>query len=330
MNLKWYLHRLSKMNTGELLKRFREELGIRWAQLKYRNPEHWPYRRFAEKTAGLVLHRLPSSPFEYEWTRHPIYNLRFNLTKPIDWHFSEQGTRWPASHYAKIDYRPGNPYGDVRINWELNRLQFLPAMALTHEHLARTILIDWLTKNPYLHGPGYLASMEVALRWIPIYWAACLLKQPLDKSLNQSLCGLAVASGKFIESRFSTHSSAGNHLIVEAVGLCWIGRALENTDIGRRWVHTSRGILAKEAIRQINPDGTNKEQSFWYLGFVLDAFLSYFLIEDRSRICAEIWERVEKMLEFLNDVTQDDGMFPDYGDREIGRASCRERVCVGV
>jgi hypothetical protein len=74
--------------------------------------------------------------------------MEFDLTKPLNWFFSDQeGECWSACHYAGINYRPCNPKGDVRINWELSRLQFLSAMAVTDEDLAKSILADWLTKK---------------------------------------------------------------------------------------------------------------------------------------------------------------------------------------
>ena len=167
VNLNWYLNRLKKMSFAEVLKRFGQHLDIYCSRIKYRDPSHWPYGRFARNDISLRLHSLPSAPVTSDWTHYRVYNLEFDLTKPIDWYFSEDGSvRWPACHDARINYRPGNPYGDVRINWELNRMQFLPVMAASDEDLAKSIIVDWLIKNPYLHGPGYLASMEVALRWI--------------------------------------------------------------------------------------------------------------------------------------------------------------------
>ena len=284
VKLGWYLNRLKKMSPAEVTKRLIELAGIYCSRIKYRDPSQWPYRRFAPDEISLKLNVLPGYPIAIDWGRYQIYNYKFDLRKKLDWYFSDQGNlRWPVCHYSKIDYRPGNPCGDVRINWELNRLQFLPAMAISDEKLARSIINDWMIKNPYVHGPGYLASMEVALRWLSIYWAACLFKQPIEKPLLQSLSGLAVASGKFIESRLSTHSSAGNHLIVEAVGLLWAGKALEGSRIGDRWIDKAKSILREQVLKQINPDGSNQEQSFWYLGFVLDALFHYFLLEDPSK-----------------------------------------------
>jgi hypothetical protein len=191
-------------------------------------------------------------------------------------------------------------------------------MAVSDENLANRTIIDWLKNNPYLHGPAYLASMEVALRWISIYWAACLFKNPLDPSLVRNLTGLAIASGRYIKARLSTHSSAGNHLIVEAVGLFWIGRALENTSLGTKWMSSAREILREQICRQIHPDGSNREQTLWYLGFVLDAVFHYYLLEDRQKIPKEMWNRVAKALDFVDEMILPDGSFPDYGDRDDG------------
>lgn len=319
MNLNWYLNRLRKMSLAEIIKRCSEYVGIYYSQIKYHDPAQWPYSSFACSDATLILHRLPGFPIANNRKHYRIYNFGFDLTQPVDWYFSDRkGVRWPAYHYSRINYRPGNPYGDVRINWELNRLQFLPSLAVIDDDLTRSIIKDWLMKNPYLHGPGYLASMEVALRWFSIYWAVCLFKRPIERSLMQDLTGLALASGRFIEKRLSTHSSAGNHLIVEAVGLFWLGKALENDGIGFQWITKAREILANQIPRQINSDGSNKEQSFWYLGFVFGSLYHYFLLEDSTKIPLQVYERVQKLLEFMNDMTLSDGSFPDYGDRDDG------------
>ena len=320
MNFVWYFNRLKKMGTSEIFKRIVEHINIHLSRIKYRDLARCQYNQLVGANLNLILSSLPGLPNSVDWKRYRIYNTEFDLTKPINWYFSESNshTRWPAYHYSEINYRPGNPYGDVRINWELNRLQFLPAMAMSDENLAKTILLDWLEKNPYLHGPAYIASMEVALRWFSIYWAICMFKQPLDTDLMRAIAGLAVGSGKFIESRLSTHSSAGNHLIIEAVGLFWLGKALESSRLGTQWILTARRILWQQIERQINPDGTNQEQSFWYLGFIQDALFHYLLLEDRKNIPDHIRHRIEKSLEFTHEMTLPDGSFPDYGDRDDG------------
>jgi hypothetical protein len=181
------MNRLSKMSPFEVAKRIAEHAQIYWSRIKYRHAVKWPYERFAQKGNVLTLSGVPpiQENATCNWKHYAIYASHVDLTQPINWFCSDiPGNHWPASHYATIDYRPGNPYGDVRVNWELNRLQFLPLMVDKDEDLARKILIDWLDKNHFSHGPAYIASMEVALRWISIYRAICLFKKPLETSLR--------------------------------------------------------------------------------------------------------------------------------------------------
>ena len=319
MNWSWYVNRLKKMNAAEVFKRLEEYLFIYLSRIRYYNITKWPYKRFINENLSLRRHSLPGLTSSNNWRKYSIYNLSFDLNKNLDWYFSDQKQkRWPNLHFSKINYRPDNPYGDVRINWELNRLQFLPAMAINNEGLAKNIINDWMDNNRFLCGPAYLSSMEVALRWFSVYWAFCLFRKPISKTFIENLTGLAFVSGKYISSRLSTHSSAGNHLIVEAVGLFWIGKSLDSSTIGAQWIKKARSILQVEIPKQINPDGSNQEQSFWYLGFVLDAILMYLLMEDRSKVSHEIENRLIKALEFLNEMTDSQGRFPDYGDRDDG------------
>ncbi len=97
-----------------------------------------------------------------------------------------------------------------------------------------------------------------------------------------------------------------------------LGKSLENNKLGIRWISKARRILWEQIKRQINPDGSNREQSFWYLGFVIDALLHYVLLEEREKIPTGIRHRIEKALEFTHDMILPDGLFPDYGDRDDG------------
>ena len=317
MNPSWYLHRFRRMSFGEIAKRLREELTARAWALQYGKGVPIDYRTLG-RNFRLAYAGLPGKTMEPHWTRYRIFNETFDLTRPPDWLRAEKGNRWPDLFYRRINCRTGNPYGDIRLNWELNRLQFLPGMALTDKVLARRTVEDWLDKNRFLHGPAYLSAMEVALRWISIYRAACWMRESMDDVLRERLAGLAAGSGLYIRNHLSTHSSAGNHLIVEAVGLFWIGRALGESESGKRWIPLGRRILWREILRQLNPDGTGKEQTFWYLGFVLDALLHYLLLEDRKTVPRPVWRRIESAFEFIHQAVLPNGLFPDYGDRDDG------------
>lgn len=318
MNTLWYYNRLKKMSLAEICKRVYEYGYIFHSRLKH--TEKRLYRKFVRDDVQLTLHHLPSFPIKNNWRDFKIYDKGFDLMSPIDWLVADtaEESRWPLVHHSYIDYRPGNSCGDIRINWELNRLQFLPSLAVFDERRAKAILADWLKNNPYPFGPSYVSSMEVAIRWFSIYWTISILKELIERELLQDFTGLAMVSGRFIENHLSTHSSAGNHLILESVGLFWIGKALEKHRIGSRWAEKGRRLLWEQILAQINPDGSNKEQSFWYLGFVLDAIFHYLLLEDRAIIPQPVLKRCEMMLEFINKLIAPNGAFPDYGDRDDG------------
>lgn len=304
------------MTLREVSKRLREA-ALTYALAPKFDKENFSYEMFGRSYRIQCL-ELSGVKVEEDWSQFRIFNSRIDLTKPIDWFMGEDGKRWPDIFYSKINYRPGNPYGDIRWNWELNRLQFLPILSLSHPELAQNHIHDWLEKNRYSHGPSYLSAMEVALRWISLYRTACLMRSQMNEDLDVKLSGLALASGQYIENRFSTHSSAGNHLLVEAVGLFWIGKSLFGSKQGQKWMSVSRRIIWREILRQLEPDGTNKEQAFWYLGFILDAVLHYLLIEDSRLIPKDVLARIEKCFEYLNSMVLPNGAFPDYGDRDDG------------
>ena len=313
----WYFQRIRKMNCGEIFKRIHEIFWIYKISVSYKTPKK--YVEFHEDNTQLKFYELPSAKLEVNYNQFNIYQREINIYSAIPWFNSETEKQpWPNCHFGKIDYRPGNLHGDIRINWELNRLQFLPLMAKIDEKRTIIILEDWLNNNPFPFGPSYISAMEVAIRWVNIYWTCCLLKSKLTDHVMKALIGLALKSGEYIENRLSSHSSAGNHLIIEGLGLYWLGKALNGNSLAQRWEELGRSILRREVLRQINPDGTNKEQTLWYLGFVLDAIEHYLLIEDLEIVPPEFIDRVKKILEFVEFITDRGKHFPDFGDRDDG------------
>jgi len=316
VNPSWYWHRICKMTCGEVMKRFREMFITKLWFRQYGN-NNITYRSLG-KNVKIKNFDLPSAKIDQDWKYYKIYSNCIDLTQSIDWFMAEDGRRWPATFFSRINYRPGNPYGDIRKNWELNRLQFLPLIASSDAELTKRILVDWIKRNRFLHGPSYLSAMEVSLRWLSVYRAVCQIYDQADDDLLEGLSGLGVASGNYIENHLSTYSSAGNHLIIEALGLFWLGKALPDYRKSTRWVNLARHILWHQALRQLNPDGTNREQTFWYLGYVMDAYLHYILLEDKDFVPGDVYARLKSAFCFINDMVLTNGLYPDYGDRDDG------------
>ncbi|CAG0938099.1 Heparin-sulfate lyase [Gammaproteobacteria bacterium] len=195
------------------------------------------------------------------------------------WHTDPlSGVVWPRS--GPIDYRPGNPHGDVRVIWEINRLQHLFGVALiAHDstvHRERAIaliesqLLDWWQANPPGAGVNYLSAMEAALRLVSLCHAFDLARPWLRTPVRDILAAIVVSHATFIEGHLSLYSSAGNHTIAEAVGLLYAGTLFPECKAAGRWRGTGRRLLASESARQVLADGGGLEQATWYLLFITD------------------------------------------------------------
>ncbi len=303
------------MSPGEAAKRVQEQLRL-WASIpRSLVPRANPWSRFAGAS------RLSIAPLPHPKTQAPVewafYCREIALQAPMPWHAGVAGSDWPARHHALLSHHVGNPLGDVRPVWEVNRLQFLPHVAAADPDRAVLLLRDWLKHNPYRMGPAWMSAMEVALRWLPIYRTVGILGGRLPADLERDLVGLARASGRYLLGHPSTHSSAGNHLILEGLGMVWIALSLD--PIPREMLEKGRRILREQALRQIRPDGTGIEGSTWYLGFVIDAY-QHWLLLDADAVDEAVRDRLRVALGFIHEVVSPEGVYPDLGDRDDGYA----------
>jgi len=315
MNPRWLVRRLRKMGPGEAAKRVREQLRL-WASIpRSVVPGANDWSRFAG-VSGLAVTPLPHPETDApdSWA---FYGRQIELQTPMPWHQGIAGSDWPSRHHALLSHHVGNPHGDVRPVWELNRLQFLPHVAVADPDRAMAILRDWLDNNPYRVGPAWMSAMEVALRWLPIHRTLGILGDRLSRELERDLVGLANASGRYLMRHPSTHSSAGNHLILEGLGMVWIALSLD--PVPRKMLDTGRRILREQALRQILPDGTGIEGSLWYLGFVIDAYQHWILL-DPDAVEQGVRDRVAAAIGFVHHAVADGGVYPDLGDRDDGYA----------
>lgn len=194
------------------------------------------------------------------------------------WHVDPETKKiWPKYFFGRIDYRTGNPYGDVRELWELSRLQHLVGVAIVGNigdgadqirctEIVRNQFESWMACNPPLAGPHYISSMECALRLIAVCHIFDLLRNHItdDHQLWGRLVDLVYSHARLIELRTSLHSSAGNHTIAESAGLIYAGVIFSEIPGSSRWLGTGKKLLEAEAERQILPDGGGIEQATWY------------------------------------------------------------------
>jgi hypothetical protein len=223
---------------------------------------------------------------------------------------------WPQVPSRQIEYRPGNATGDVRIVWELNRLQHLFALAMIahHEPAQRQMAVDrleadlhaWHAANPPGIGVNYLSAMEEALRLISLFHAYDLIRPWAAPETGAIVAAIAAQHAPHIQRRLSLYAGI---LLPEYPG-------------ATRWRETGRRLLRIEAARQIDSDGGGIEQATWYLLFITDLLgLAQALLAH----CGEVPEpaidaALLRSRRFLNALASGPDDLPRIGDADDGYA----------
>ncbi len=239
---------------------------------------------------------------------------------------------WPQIPYRQIDYRPGNATGDVRIVWELNRLQHLfslaliahqePALRQTAVQRLEADLQFWHAANPPGIGVNYLSAMEEALRLISLFHAYDLVRRWASPQTSGIVAAIAAQHALHIQRRLSLYSSAGNHTIAEATGLLYAGILLPEYPGAARWRETGRRLLRVEAARQIDADGGGIEQATWYLLFITDllGLAQALLLHTGEAPEPAIDAVLLRSRRFLNSLASGPDDLPRIGDADDGYA----------
>ena len=101
------------------------------------------------------------------------------LGRPIDWLTDfKTGIAWPAGYAPRLDYADLGRPSDVKVPWELSRVQWLlpagQAFLLTGDETyaaaVRDVLDEWIAANPYAWTVNWSVAMESALRILSWSW----------------------------------------------------------------------------------------------------------------------------------------------------------------
>lgn len=190
------------------------------------------------------------------------------------------GLHWPgADRFAfNSDDRRGG-LGDPKFVWELNRLQFLPAMAmdagLRNDAHALDETFDvvggWMAANPPYQGINWTSRIELAVRIVSVLAAVALAPaEGLSPSTHATLRTFITAHAWWIGRHPSLHSSANNHRIAELVGLFLAGLCVPSMPSADRYASEAQVELERECRRQFHGDGIGAEQSLTYTAATLE------------------------------------------------------------
>ena len=272
----------------------------------------------------------------YDYKNFEFFGITIDLEKEINWHLDLQsGKTFPLRFSKEIDIRSGD-YGNAKIVWEINRLQFLLPLAVKYRltnddaDLQRWMSLteSWINENPFLKGINWYSNIEVNIRLIVWYfcwqilWADDNLKKN-DKFIRftkEVWLPAVYDHCVYSNSNPSKYSSANNHLIAEYSGLfvasaCW---SFKESD---KWLAHSQAGLEKEIVKQHSENGINREEASEYIQFITDFFLITFAVaEERGFEFSQTYKNyLQKICSYILNLLDVKGGFIKYGDEDDGK-----------
>lgn len=201
---------------------------------------------------------------------------------PIDWQLDfKSGYRWSEkAWYLDISYAYG-PGVDIKVPWELARLQHLPwlglAQALTpqpgsaspvYAREFRNQVLDFIANNPPGFGVNWRCTMDVAIRAANLLLAYDLFRaggMVFDPDFDVVFMRSILEHGRHIVANLEWDEELhGNHYLANIAGLAFVAAYLPRSAETDAWLAFSAQELVREVAHQFNADGTNFEASVCY------------------------------------------------------------------
>ena len=203
----------------------------------------------------------------------------------IDWQTDiKSGYRWKESTFYK-DIQNGNIKGaDIKVPWELGRMQHLPQLAyaallannkktgfvetIYYIYEFRNEILDFISCNPPCFGVQWSNSMEAAIRavnWLVTYDMFSQIPVIFDDEFLSHFKQSIYEHGRFIIENLEWSSGMrGNHYLAGIAGLLFISAYLPVTEETTSWLAFAVQELCNEILYQFLPDGGNFEASTCY------------------------------------------------------------------
>jgi len=250
---------------------------------------------------GLAGHVYPAgTPVDADaagrWLNHRINraNLRESRTVwrhvdagyiPIDWQLDfKSGCRWSEQHWSRALTEGVLPGSDVKVPWELARMQHLPqlvwAWMLTRNsapphgvsdvHLRefRNQLLDFISTNPPRFGVNWMCTMDVAIRvanWLVAYDLfrahGAEFDGPFARIFTRSIYEHA---SHIVDNLEWSDQLRSNHYLADVTGLLFAAAYLPSSPETDAWLDFAVREFLWESQTQFRDDGSNFEASTAY------------------------------------------------------------------
>ncbi|MEX2162794.1 MAG: alginate lyase family protein [Sulfuricaulis sp.] len=340
----WYWTRLRRMSPSEIGYRIRVKCASLLQKMGIGTAGTVPQQILSKSVVDFIGsgHGSQTQPYIDAADKILQGKLRIFALKHVFGHFPQwnqdpkTGTVAPLVFSKSLDYRNESLVGDIKYLWELNRHLHLVTLAQAYRLSKdqryldglQSHLASWFDQCPYLRGPNWTSSLELAIRLInwSIAWQliggidSLMFSGDAGKKFRERWLATIYQHMHFIRRYYSRFSSANNHLIGEAAGVFIGSITWPYWNDTQDWGSEAQAILEREVLLQNTPDGVNREQAISYQQFVLD-FLIIAALAGQANNCKfpnTYWKRIEAMLEFLASIMDAGGHVPMIGDADDG------------
>ena len=330
-SLSWYYHRLRTMSLPEI---------------GFRAQQYWQKKKERKVTGHVPFVTLNSLPtpilpigntfIDTEDTIIDIFGLPFNYSLPIDWHLDISSQQWFPQTFAKDINIRTEKYGSAKHVWEVNRLQFLPLIALRYRQTQderylqqfQHITQSWIDENPYLLGVSWYSNIEVNIRLI--VWFFCWEILDVNALMRTHSRFKLFVETDWLPSIYlhcqyshrnpSKFSSANNHLVSEYAGL-FIAASFWPFEESEQWKKIGKAGLEREIQLQHSAQGINKEEAAEYIQFITDFFLIAYVVGNNTgnAFSTTYGKRLHNIIDYIFQLTDMRGNISFYGDEDDGK-----------
>ena len=262
----------------------------------------WIEVRYGADCPGLARHKYPAGPRITPDARGRWLSTIVNRSnqeraakawrlisrpdyQPIDWHLDfRSGHRWSAQdrfNEQRIGFPPGS---DIKLPWELARMQHLPQLAVAAVLAAsrregwrapqdyiqelRNQIVDFYCANPPRFGPNWTCPMDIGIRaanWVVALDIAGNAGWFPDEPFRRLLVDSLYDHGRHILHHLEwSESGRSNHYLSDIAGLLFVAAYLPPTAETDAWLAFATSELVGETERQFHRDGANYEGSTSY------------------------------------------------------------------
>lgn len=294
------------------------------------------------------VYKIKKLDLEGEWLSNIILKPHLNYSqkiwrrigekyKPINW---QMDFKSGFCYSAKIWYKrqPQGRYkgSDIKVPWELSRMQHLPELAVfsllfpdNKEVIINEFkneILDFCMANPVKMGANWACTMDAAIRASNMLIAYDILHSIddayiLDYEFTNFFANFIFEHGNFIVHNLEWENGKNcNHYLSDICGLLFISAYLERNEMTDAWLAFSIQELNYCMGNQFNIDGTNFEGSTSYhrlSGELLtySTALIYGLLKTDKKDAIKVYnhKKVKRLLPFnrQNFNFENEKFFPD-------------------